>query len=762
MTRSETERKRLTVTGVVQGVGFRPFVWRRARAHGLGGFVENDPSGVVIEIEGPSPAVASFLEGLAAAAPTQARIERVEVVDGVPHGAGGRFAILESALRPGATTALPPDLGPCAECLAEMRDPASRRHRHPFINCTACGPRATIATGLPWDRARTTMRGFPMCGNCAREYHDPGDRRFHAQPIACPACGPQVRFMPSDGRPGTPGHAAIDAVRAVIRDGGIVAIKGVGGFHLACDATLDAAVLRLRERKARPSKPLALLVADLASARALGRVGPLEERLLTGPERPIVLLRREPGRVSAHVAPGIGSLGVMLPPSPLHRLVAEGMPALVMTSGNLAEEPIQYRDEEATRVLLPLVDGFLLHDREIVCPYDDSVVATAAGAVLPVRRARGLTPLSIPLPALGRPVLALGGEMKAAPCLADGDRAIIGPHVGDSAHPETLDALARAADRLRDLFRVEPRCIAADLHPGSSSADLAGSLAASRGIPVVRIQHHEAHVAALAAEHGRLGGAFVGVCFDGTGYGRDGTIQGGEFLHFAGPHAPMQRAAHLDPFPLPGGDAAIRHPWRTALALLHAAGIPPDDRLPCVAAVPPASRAPFARQLDTRFASPMTSSMGRLFDGVAALAGVGLCVTYEAEAALLLESLADGVDDPGRYTFGIGGGPPLRVDWRPVVRAAAADILAGVPAPVVAARFHRGVAGMIGEVCHALRDAGAGPVVGLTGGVFQNVLLVESTLETLERNGFEVLLHRIVPPNDGGLALGQAVLAGTG
>lgn len=768
MSRFTVERKRLVVTGVVQGVGFRPFVWRRASGLGLAGFVANGPAGVVAEIEGPADAVARFLDGFSAAAPPLSRVECVEVI-AIPRAgdADGAFEVRESVVQPGASALVPPDLGPCDACLAEIRDPADRRHRHPFASCTQCGPRATIVTALPFDRERTTMARFPPCADCSREYRDPADRRFHAQSVACPACGPRVWLATPEGRRAEEADAAILAARALLRDGAIVGVKGVGGYHLACDATSDAAVRRLRERKRRPAKALAVLVADLDAARAIARVATLEERLLVGPERPIVLLERAERGVSTLVAPVGRRLGVLLPPSPLHWLLAEGMPPLVLTSGNVAEEPIQFRDDEAIAALRPLVDALLMHDRPIRLPCDDSVVATAAGGALPIRRARGAAPLSLRMPTPGPCVLAVGAEVKATPCVIDGDRAIVGPHVGDMGHPDALDRLHATAEWLLDVVPAGPVCVAADLHPGYLSVGVAEALAAARGIPLLRVQHHEAHVAALAAEHGRFGRALVGVCFDGTGYGRDGTIQGGEFFTGngrvpPGAEGPFARAAHLDPFPLPGGEACIRHPWRTALALLRAAGVATDERLPCVQAAEPAARSTLARQLERSVACVPSSSMGRLFDGVAAIAGLCQSITHEGEAAMRLEAAACVSSDPRTYRFETIPGSPARVDWRPVVRAVARDVLTGTPAADVAIRFHRAVATMIGEVCDRLRADGAAGPAGLTGGVFQNALLVDLARRTLERLGFEVLLHRDLPPNDGGLALGQALLAAEG
>lgn len=754
-------RKRLSVSGIVQGVGFRPFVWRRAVSLGLTGWVENDSAGVTAEVQGPADRVDAFLDGFAAAAPPLALVELVTVADAaVDAAAPPRFMILESISRPGTTTSLPADIATCDDCLADIRDPGNRRFRYPFTNCTNCGPRFTVITGLPYDRPQTTMRGFAMCPQCAAEYADPADRRFHAQPHACPACGPSVWLSGHDADRIAEGDSAVVAVKLLLRAGRIVAFKGVGGFHLVCDATSDAAVDLLRSRKQRVGKPLAVMVEDLAAARAITRVDEQERRLLEGRERPIVLLRRRSVDVglSAEVSPGNDFVGVMLPYAPLHHLLCEGMPPLVMTSGNLSEEPIVHENEAALTTLGPLVDAFLMHDRPIHVACDDSVVRCAAGAVMPIRRSRGYAPMPIRLRGPGPAVLAVGGELKAAICLAHADQAIMSQHIGDMGNLETFASLDHTATHLLRLFDVTPTVVAADLHPGYLSTGWARSFAADRGIALVQVQHHEAHVASLLAEHGHLFDGVIGVCFDGTGYGHDGTIWGGEFFTVSG--NVFRRAAHLATFPLPGGDASIRHPWRTALAVLHAAGHGWDDRLAPVRAASEAERRVLGQQLTKNLNCNATSSMGRLFDAVAALAGVKQSITYEAEAAMHLEALAAKVkDDGGAYAFTFDDGEPLRVGWQTVVRDVAADVLAGVPPPKIAARFHVAVARMIAEVCTRLRAAGAGKIVGLTGGVFQNSLLVQMVVDELHREGFEVLVHQRVPANDGGLALGQAVLA---
>jgi hydrogenase maturation protein HypF len=771
-------RQRLSITGIVQGVGFRPFVWRRATRLGLAGSVENTPAGVVVEVQGPAAAVAAFTAGLVAAAPPLAAVEAIAVAElplAVAEPAG--FRILASVSSAGGRAAIPADIATCPACLAELADPADRRHGHAFISCTDCGPRYTIIERLPYDRGTTTMRGFAMCRQCAAEYRNPADRRFHAQPIACPACGPVAWFgesgpgraAPAPCRPPAPDSpAAIAAARRLLARGGILAVKNLGGFHLACDATDAAAVARLRDRKHRPAKPLAVLATDLDAARRIALFGEQEARLLAGPERPIVIVGKQPGSGLAEaVAPASDFLGIMLPAAPLQYLLAAGLPPLVMTSGNRAEEPIAFDNADAIARLSGIADGFLLHDRPIETACDDSVVRCVAGAPLPIRRGRGHAPRSVWLAAAGPPVLAVGGELKAALCLAVADRAVMGQHVGDSGSLETLAALERAADHLLRLVAAEPAAIAADLHPGYASAEFAARLAAARGIPLVRVPHHEAHVAALLAEHFGAGavptdrGPLLVACFDGTGYRADGTIAGGEF--FLADAAGIHHAARLAPFPLPGGDAAIRAPWRAALAALHAAGIPWDARLPPVEAAGERAGRVLGQQLRHGLACPVTTSMGRLFDAVAALAGGPQTITFEAEAALALESWAarGPAADDGRYAFAVmpsESGGLLEIDWRPVVRGVVHDVLAGDVRERIAAGFHHAVVRMLTAVRGRLLPA-AGGSMGLTGGVFQNAWLVERAAGRLEAEGVELVLHNAVPPNDGGLALGQAVLA---
>jgi len=784
-------RVRLLITGIVQGVGFRPFVWRRATRLALSGFVENTAAGVVIEIEGPAEAVAAFADGLAAAAPPLANVEGISEADIPPIGAGAKepFRILHGVATDGPRTLVSADIATCEACLAEMRDPSNRRHGHPFVTCTDCGPRYTIIERLPYDRPATTMGGFLMCPACAAEYADPADRRFHAQPIACPACGPVVWFTTAadantstatdtittgtptvTDRPASPPVAAeaIAAARQLLHRGGILAVKNLGGFHLACDATSDRAVALLRGRKHRPTKPFAVMAADLAAAERLAQIDEQAARLLTGPERPIVLVPKRPGPGLADaVAPGNDFIGIILPAAPLQHRLAEGLPPLVMTSGNLAGEPIATDNTEALERLGRIADGFLLHDRGIHVPCDDSVVRCVVGAPLPIRRGRGQAPVPIRLAGDGPTILAVGGELKAALCLATGTRAIMSQHLGDVGNLATLQAIQQAADHMLGLFSVEPVAIAADLHPGYLSTEWAARFAAAHGIPLVRVQHHEAHVASLLAEHVGVpmppaaASVCLVACFDGTGYWPDDSIAGGEF--FVADSAGIRRVAHLAPFPLPGGDAAIRHPWRTAVALLHAAGLPWDERLPASQAASDTERRLLRQQLDRGLACTPTTSMGRLFDGVAALLGGPTSITFEAEAALWLESQAAAcpADRATRLDFAIAtemSDGPLAADWRPLIAAVVAQVLAGKSPASIAAGFHEAVVRLI-VAMQARLGSGPGGPVGLTGGVFQNARLVELAATHLQAAGCEPLLHHAVPPNDGGLALGQAVLA---
>ncbi|MFJ3927352.1 carbamoyltransferase HypF [Streptomyces sp. NPDC090022] len=794
-------RRRVTVRGVVQGVGFRPYLYTLATSLELSGHVTNTPEGVVAEVQGAAPAVARFCDRIAAEAPPLARVDSVDHHELPATGDGRAFTILASRTGGPARTLVSPDTATCAACLGELADPADRRHRHPFINCTHCGPRFTIVTGLPYDRAHTTMAPYPMCADCAREYADPADRRFHAQPVACPACGPRLSLLlvprPGGGPPGpVAGADPVARARALLADGAILAVKGLGGYHLACDASDAAAVARLRRRKARGDKPFAVMAADADAVAHLVRMGPEERSLLEGATRPIVLLRRRPDeddagpppagaapRPAECVAPGSADLGVLLPYTPLHHLLlglpgdAPGPRLLVMTSGNVAGEPIVTDDAEALERLAHLADGWLTHDRPIHVPCDDSVVRVCDGRPLIVRRARGYAPLPVPLPAAVGPALAVGGDLKNAFCLAEGRQAWLSAHIGDMDDLATQEAFERAEAQLESITGVRPGLLATDRHPGYRSAQWAARNAAGR--PVVRVQHHHAHVAAAMAEHGLDGTRpVIGVAFDGTGHGDDGAVWGGEFL--LADYDGFTRFAHLAYVPLPGGDAAVRRPYRMALAHLRAAGLGAAPDLACTAACPPEELKVLERQLERDLNCLPTSSMGRLFDAVSSLAGICHRAGYEAQAAVELEAAAVGApdDDTTGYAFalcppdpaaggrgrrdgcgGADGGGPLRADAAPVLAAIVADLRAGAGAAVVAARFHRAVASLVHDVCVLARERHATDTVALTGGVFANTLLSSACAAALHADGFTVLRHHLVPPGDGGLALGQLMVA---
>ena len=756
MAQATRVRRRLVVRGIVQGVGFRPFVYGLAVRHQLAGFVGNDSQGVFIEVEGPPAAIDAFIGELRANPPPLASIESI-ASEALPPKGETAFVIVASAQQAGASTSISPDVAICADCLRELFDPSDRRYRYPFINCTNCGPRFTIIRDIPYDRAQTTMASFAMCPRCAAEYHDPNNRRFHAQPNACPDCGPRVWFE----RPGQAvvwDDAAIRAAQDALRAGQIVAVRGIGGFHLACDATSDAALQALRARKGRVDKPFALMVRDLDAARALAEVSNAEAELLTGPARPIVLLRRRPdARVSPLVAPGNGYLGLMLPYSPLHYLLLDGLAQpLVMTSGNLSDEPICKDNEEARARLAGLADAFLFHNREIHIHCDDSVMRVLDGAPLPIRRSRGYAPFPVRLPRSAPMLVAAGGELKATFCITRDQNAYLSQHIGDMENLETLRAYERAVDHFVRLFRLRPEAVVCDLHPGYLTTQWAERFAASHGLPLFKVQHHHAHIAACLAEHGfDPDERVIGVSFDGTGYGSDGAIWGGEVL-IADCRA-FQRAAHLKYTPLPGGDAGIKRPYRVALAHLWAAGMPWEADLPCVAACPPDEQRVLRRQLERRLNSPLTSSAGRLFDAVAALIGVRQVITYEAQAAIELEALCD-QDELGRYPFTIEDADVLVLDPAPMLRAIVDDLRAGVRRESIAAKVHNTLAKIIVEVSILLRERSGVKVVALSGGVFQNVTLLRQARAQLQAAGFRVLTHQAVPPNDGGLALGQAVI----
>ncbi len=679
---------------------------------------------------------------------------------GPRHEAG--FRIVESRTLGAPRTFVAPDTAVCADCLAEMLDPTDRRWRYPFVNCTNCGPRFTITRRLPYDRPQTTMDHFVLCDACAREYHDPGDRRFHAQPVACGACGPHLWFEGPDGAIiGT--DPALAAAQRALAGGSILAVKGLGGYHLACDASSSDALALLRLRKHRVAKPLAVMVRDMEVAHSLAWIDPQEERLLLSPERPIVLLAKRPHTALAEeVAPGNPSIGLLLPYTPLHHLLFHQVPGhdaplpsmLVMTSGNLTDEPICFEDADARARLGNIADVWLIHNRPIHVPCDDSVVRMGDGDVLPIRRSRGYAPLPVRLPFDVPPVLAMGGELKNTFCLASGRTAWVSQHIGDMGSLETLTAFERSTRQFGDLYAVDPVCIVADAHPGYQTRRWAEEQD-DRAVSLV--QHHHAHIAAVMVEHGvPEDGRVIGFAFDGTGYGTDGAIWGGEVL-LAG-YDGFERPLHLRYVPLPGGDATIRKPYRAALAHLWAAGVEWSPDLPPVGRATGSEREVLRSQLQESAHCIPSSSMGRLFDAVSSLIGVRHEVSYEAQAAMELEWVASGHLDAARpYSFAVAGGA---IDPAPVLRALIDDMRAGHPVGPMAAGFHLAVADLVAQVASDLRAHTGFNRVALSGGVFQNVLLLRLATAKLVARRLEVLTHRLVPPNDGGLALGQAVVGG--
>jgi hydrogenase maturation protein HypF len=739
-------------------------VFRLAGELGLSGWVLNDAHGVLLEIEGPTDSVEAFLSRLAPEAPPLAVIERVEV--GALALLGERtFEIHESPRGELADAPVAPDTATCTDCLRELLDPADRRYRYPFINCTNCGPRFTIVQGVPYDRPATTMAGFQMCAACSAEYRDPADRRFHAQPNACPECGPSVRLLRADGtlvEVGDPVAAAADAMR----DGKIVAVKGIGGLHLACLANDEGAVRALRDRKQRENKPFALIVATADEAAALVELGEAERELLTALERPIVLAPRLAGAdVAPSVAPAAKELGVMLPYSPLHHLLLRDVGcALVMTSGNVSDEPIVFRDQETVR-LTGIADLLLLHDRPIETRTDDSVVRAVTIGEAPqpmfLRRSRGYVPSSMRLPdPASRPILACGAELKNTFCLAKGERAWVSHHIGDLENYETLRSFSGGIDHFRELFAVTPELIAHDLHPEYLSTKYALDLAAVSGAELVPVQHHHAHLAACLAEYGETGVA-IGAIFDGTGLGPDGTVWGGELL--VGDLSGYERFGALKAVRLPGGTRAIQEPWRMACSWLTAAEGPSGG----APAVPPTLRSVIEERRWRQVAelarnglnSPITTSMGRLFDAVAALCGFSGAVSYEGQAAIEFEAVCD-PSERGRYELELDrANDGLVIDPTPALRALRADLAAGAEIAAISARFHAGVAAATVDSCAAAASAAGTELVVLSGGVFQNRRLLETTAAGLGGLGLRVLMPRLLPPGDGGISYGQAAIA---
>ncbi len=787
--------KHVSVTGVVQGVGFRPFVYGLATRLGLRGWVCNTSAGVEIVVQGEPAQVSAFLDSLPAEIPPLARVDRLTVRDEVQERYA-RFEIRESQAVEGAFQPVSADLAICPDCERELFDPRNRRYLYPFINCTHCGPRFTIIQDIPYDRPKTTMADFSMCSACEAEYTDPLDRRFHAQPIACPECGPfiQLRAPALDAQNSKYpiAHielrlAAILKARRLLDEGRILAVKGLGGFHLACDASNDEAVKELRRRKGRSGKPFALMAAELAIIEQICDVSDAERVLLTGREKPVVLMTSKTGkppgavRVSKEVAPGVDTLGVMLPYTPLHQLLLNQSdlalmtepvpPLLVMTSGNFSEEPIATDNQDALERLAPLADAFLLHNRDIHIRCDDSVVRIDDGpqtmdrrgkttvhrppSTVHLRRSRGYAPYPVHLPFETGPTLAVGAELKNTFCLTRERYAFLSHHIGDMENAETYESFEQGVEHLSRLFRIEPEIVAYDLHPNYFSTQHALRLPARRRVPV---QHHHAHIAACMADHGLENRRVIGLAFDGTGYGTDGAIWGGEFLLAS--YADFERAAHLEYLPLPGGDAAIRHPWRIAVGYAHALGLDVSS-LPFLRAVDPKAAEVVRVQVDKRLNTAPTSSMGRLFDAAAALVGLRTEIDYEAQAAIELETLSrPHLSTAESYPYEIGAAQhELTIRLKMLLAALIEDVRAEKPAGWIGARFHKSVAALALEACRRLRERTGIAEAALSGGVWQNRILLELVRTGLEEEGFTVYFHIQTPTNDGGISLGQAVIA---
>jgi len=767
-------RRQIRVRGVVQGVGFRPFVYRLAQEEHLSGFIGNDTDGVLIEIEGPSASLDAFIGRLLSEAPPLSRVDSLDIDDAEPNGETA-FRIVASEVLGRVSTGIPADAATCPDCRHELLAPHDRRYRYPFLNCTNCGPRFTITRRIPYDRPQTSMAEFRMCPACQAEYDDPANRRFHAQPNACWDCGPQLTLTNSAGE-AIPSADVVSDVIARLAAGQILAIKGIGGFHLSVDATNDAAVMRLRQRKHRYGKPLAVMVRDLDAARSLCELSDAEATLLATSMRPIVLLCRRAQSdipIAAVVAPGIPWLGLFLPYAPLHHLLfSDGqMKALVMTSANLSEEPIAIDNDEARTRLGAIADAFVLHNREILQRCDDSVAAVVDGAPQIIRRARGYVPLGIALPIEAPPLLAVGGHLKNVFALARGRFVYQSQHLGDLENITGLDFFRESLDHLMRTFEIEPEVVVHDLHPGYLSTQWAQEWAAERGLRLIAVQHHFAHVAGCMAEHG-VDSDFIGLSLDGTGYGTDGRIWGGEVLigHLSGEQAgSFERSAHLDYVPMPGGEAAIREPWRMALGHMSAAGFDiASAEISELLGAKPADASVLSRMIERGINTPLTSSCGRLFDAVAALVLKRMQVDYEAQAAIELEGVA--IDEQydvahdARYALDLRSGDwanrvPTTISAAKLWGAVVDDLRAGRPSPQIAAQFHAAVAASFVRAVVLARSATGIRQVALSGGCMHNRCLVRLLRTGLEAEGFQVLQHLQVSPGDGGLSYGQAAVA---
>ncbi len=748
----------ISVKGVVQGVGFRPFVYQLATKHNLRGWVRNTSGDVRIEVEGEAKDIEQFLLGLREQAPPLSHIEDITVTHGSPANYE-KFEIRHSLAEEGKYQLVSPDIATCPDCLREIFSPEDRRHRYPFTNCTNCGPRFTIIADVPYDRPNTTMHRFRMCPECQREYDDPLDRRFHAQPNACPRCGPQLELTDARGNPVTCDDI-ISKTSQLLREGKIIAVKGLGGFLLACDATSQDAVNRLRQRKNRPAKPLAIMVSSPDEVRKHCDVNDEEEKLLASPGSPIVLTKwNTDSSIIREVAPSLKYLGVMIPYTPLHHILLRetGLP-LVMTSGNLSEEPIAKDNDEALRRLGGIADYFLMHNRDIYARYDDSVTMVERGVPQFIRRARGYAPHPIHLTYKSQQILGCGAEEKNTFCLTRDNFAFLSQHIGDMENLETMEHFLNTIALYKRLFRIEPEIIAHDLHPEYLATKYAKELAAKDSIKLVPVQHHHAHIVSCMADNG-LEEPVIGVSFDGTGYGTDGQIWGGEFL--VADYRQFARMARLEYLPLPGGALAIRKPYRTAIGYLTSLGVDLDQRLPFLKQVDDVELRIIQSQLEKNINSPLTSSCGRLFDAVSALIGVRSVIEYEAQAAIELEMLAcEEVSETGSYPYSVIESDGVSIiKLQDLFSAIIHDLHSNTPAARIAARFHNTAARMIAELCQIISSKTSLTKVALSGGVFQNRLLLRKAVALLESGGFEVFTHRQAPCNDGGISLGQVVIA---
>ena len=750
-------RRRIHVAGIVQGVGFRPYVYRLATERHLAGQIANTSSGVVIEVEGAAAVVDDFLSSLPAQAPPLALVTEIRVLE-IHRTGEGDFCILPSDPSAPVRTLISPDIATCADCLRELFDPADRRYRYPFINCTNCGPRFSIVNGIPYDRPQTSMSLFSMCPQCLAEYEDPRNRRFHAQPNACWHCGPQLEFCDSRGHSLSVEDPIAEAI-ARLRAGEIVAVKGLGGFHLAVDATNTSAVDRLRERKRRIEKPFAVMVSDLETVSRFCMLCSEERKLLSLPQRPVVLLpRTNQCPLADSVAPFNPFLGIFLPYTPIHHLLfrESELQALVMTSGNLSEEPIAIGNSEAVARLGDIADWFLLHNREILLRCDDSVLRRAGGRTRQIRRSRGFVPAPVFLNREFPPTLAVGGELKNTICLLRGREAFLSQHIGDLENVEAYKFFQEAIDHLQRILEIRPRIVAYDLHPDYFATRWARK---QPGVRAVGVQHHHAHIASCMAEN-NLKGRVIGFALDGTGYGTDGRIWGGEVL--LADYLNFERAAHLAYVPLPGGAAAIREPWRMAVSHLWASFGPdlPKLPIPLFRQIPQTRVLTVLQMIERQVNSPLTSSCGRLFDAVAALINLRLEVNYEAQAAVELEMCRDTAAAGQPYPFGLSeAGDLLQIDSRPLFRAIVEDLLRGAAAGEISQRFHDGLVETLAAVARILRKRTSLNAVCLSGGTFQNTCLANGLEHQLQSEGFEVFTHSRVPAGDGGISLGQAIVA---